>query len=87
MGLCPPQSFQEVWNAALTCDINGDGRINKLEMFMLFKKLQEINAGMTMNTGGNMGGIGGNMRGNMGGMGGNMGGNMGGMGGGYGRNF
>ena len=74
MGLCPPQSYEEVWNAALTCDLNGDGRINKLEMFMLFKKLQEINAGMTMNTGNNMGmGMGGKM-----GMGGNMG-----MGGGF----
>jgi hypothetical protein len=49
-------------------------------MFMLFKKLQEINAGMTMDTGNTMGNWGG-MGGNMGGMGGNMG-----MGGGF-RNF
>lgn len=45
MGLAPPDSYQSVWNAMMTCDTNRDGRISKIEMFMLFKRIQGINAG------------------------------------------
>jgi hypothetical protein len=45
MGLAPPNDYQSVWNAMLSCDSNRDGRISKLEMFMLFKRIQGINAG------------------------------------------
>ena len=40
MGLCPPQTQAEVWQAALSCDLNGDGMISRMELFILFKKLQ-----------------------------------------------
>lgn len=45
MGLAPPDNYQSVWNAMLSCDTNRDGRISKFEMFMLFKRIQGINAG------------------------------------------
>ena len=61
MGLCPPMSYQDVWAAVVQCDYSGDGRINRMEMFMLFKRLQGINAGMTFNLG--WGGMGGGMMG------------------------
>ena len=48
MGLAPPQSFQEVFNAVKVCDSNSDGRVNKMEMFTLFKSIQGINAGANM---------------------------------------
>jgi hypothetical protein len=46
MGVAPPQSYQDVWQAAMACDQNRDGRISPPEMFMLFKRIQGINAGM-----------------------------------------
>ena len=46
MGLCPPMSYQDIWQAVRMCDFNGDGRINRMEMFLLFKKIQGINMGM-----------------------------------------
>ena len=46
MGLCPPMSYQDIWQAIMMCDFNGDGRINRMEMFLLFKKIQGINMGM-----------------------------------------
>ena len=49
MGLCPPQNYQDVWNAVMTSDANMNGRISKMEMFMLFKRIQGINSGMYMN--------------------------------------
>jgi hypothetical protein len=45
MGLAPPNDYQSVWNAMRACDTNGDGRISKMEMFMLFKRIQGINSG------------------------------------------
>jgi len=45
MGLAPPMNYQSVWNAAIACDTNHDGRISKIEMFMLFKRIQGINQG------------------------------------------
>ena len=81
MGVCPPTSYQDIWSAVMACDMNRDGRISRMELFMLFKRIQGINAGMMMPMGGmgmGMGGMG------MGGMGmgrmGMMGPGMGGMG-------
>lgn len=55
MGICPPQNYQDVWNAVQQCDYNGNGRISKQEMFMLFKRIQGINMGASYNVGwGNM---------------------------------
>jgi len=48
MGIAPPQSQQEVFQAAMACDQNRDGRISRQEMFMLFKRIQGINAGPMM---------------------------------------
>lgn len=45
MGLAPPNDYHSVWNAMMACDTNRDGRISKMEMFMLFKRIQGINAG------------------------------------------
>ena len=93
MGVCPPMSYQDVWMAVQQCDYNGNGRINRMELFMLFKRIQGINMGMNFNVGwgGGMGGMGGMGMG-MGGMGMGMGGGMNpmnngmgmGMGGGWG---
>lgn len=57
MGVCPPMNYHDIWSAVRTCDVNGDGRISKMEMFMLFKRIQGINAGMMhpMGMGGGMG--------------------------------
>ena len=49
MGLCPPQSYEEVWMMALEGDLNGDGQISRAEMFLLFKRLQGIHGGMMQN--------------------------------------
>ena len=51
MGMAPPQTLQEVWHVAMQNDLNGDGMISPMEMFILFKKLQGINAGMMMQPG------------------------------------
>ena len=61
MGVCPPMSYQDVWQAVMSCDYSGDGRINRMELFMLFKRIQGINMGMTFNLG--WGGMGGGMMG------------------------
>lgn len=71
MGVAPPMNYQDVWNAVMSCDYNGNGRVSRPELFMLFKRIQGINAGMMMNVG--WGGMG------MGGMGMGMGMGMGGM--------
>ena len=55
MGVCPPMSYGDVWNAVLACDLNGDGRVNRMEMFMLFKRIQGIKAGQMMMPMGGMG--------------------------------
>ena len=64
MGLCPPQSFQDVWNAVMAGDTNFDKRVSKKEMFALFKRVQNINAGI-MGFGGQQG-MGSNYNANMG---------------------
>ncbi len=66
MGVSPPSSLQEVQQAAIEADNNGNGSISKMELFTLFKKMQ-LNAGKGINMGG-MGSTGG--MGGMGGMGG-----------------
>ena len=66
MGMCPPTSYQEIQQAAIEADNNGNGSISKMELFTLFKKMQ-LNAGKGINMGG-MGSTGG--MGGMGGMGG-----------------
>ena len=48
MGVAPPMNQQDVWRAVMACDVNGDGRINRNEMFLLFKRIQGINSGQTM---------------------------------------
>ena len=45
MGMAPPQTQQEVWQAAMQCDQNRDGKVSKMEMFMLFKNIQGIQQG------------------------------------------
>jgi len=86
MGVAPPMNYQDVWQAVMSCDYNGNGRVNKMELFMLFKRIQGINMGMTFNVGwggmGGMGGMGGGMMGPGMGMGGGMMGPGMGMGGG-----
>jgi len=64
MGLCPPQSYQDVWNVVMASDTNFDKRVSKKEMFSLFKRVQNINAGI-MGYGGQ--GMGTNYNPNMGG--------------------
>ena len=61
MGVAPPNSYQDVWQAVQSCDYNGNGRVNKMEMYMLFKRIQGINMGQTFNVG--WGGMGGGMMG------------------------
>ena len=59
MGVAPPMSYQDVWAAVMSCDYNGNGRVSRMELFMLFKRIQGINVGMTFNVGwGGMGGMG-----------------------------
>ena len=54
----------------MQCDYNGNGRVSRQELFMLFKRIQGINAGQTFNVG--CGGMGGGMMGPGMGMGGGM---------------
>jgi len=49
MGMAPPMDFQTVYNAAQASDTNFNGRTSKMELFMLFKRIQGIN--MNMNNG------------------------------------
>ena len=77
MGVAPPMNYQDVWNAVMQSDYNGNGRVSRMELFMLFKRIQGISGGMMMNVG--WGGMGGGM-GPMGGMGMGGMGSMGGMG-------
>ena len=56
MGIAPPNNYGDVWNAVMQCDYNGNGRVSRQELFMLFKRIQGINAGMTFNVGWGMGG-------------------------------
>jgi|JI6StandDraft_1071083.scaffolds.fasta_scaffold259828_1 hypothetical protein len=46
MGISPPNSYQDVWNAIRAGDANMDGRISRMEMFMLFKRILGINSGI-----------------------------------------
>lgn len=46
MGMAPPQSYQEVWQASMQCDQNRDGRVDRMKMFLLFKRIQGIHNGM-----------------------------------------
>jgi hypothetical protein len=88
MGLCPPNTYQDVMSAMMAGDSSMNGRISRMEMFILFKRIQGINMGIMMGNdmcgwgnGWGMGGMGGmGMGGGMGigftgiGMGMNMGG-------------
>jgi hypothetical protein len=76
---------QDFINAAITCDVQKDGQITKMELFNLFKRMQGITSGYMFNRG--VGGMGMNGMGvgvggmGMGGMGMPIGGmSMGGMG-------
>jgi hypothetical protein len=74
MGMAPPQTYQDFFNAAAQCDQNRDAQFSRMEMYNLFLRIQGVMGGQNvgvLNMGG-MGNVG------MGGMG--MGG-MGGMGG------
>ena len=55
MGLCPPQSYQDVWGAIMVCDINMNEKVSKMEMFVLFKRIQGISIGMVTGQGMGMG--------------------------------
>ena len=46
MGMCPPQDYMTLWNTIAQVDTNRDGRISKMEMFTMFKRLQGINSGV-----------------------------------------
>ena len=59
MGMCPPQSYQDVFNAAMACDANGDGRYSKMEVYTLFLRIQGISSGATGVGVINLGGLGG----------------------------
>ena len=45
MGMAPPNSYQEVWQAVQQCDQNRDGRVSQQEMYMLFKNIQGVHGG------------------------------------------
>jgi hypothetical protein len=45
MGIAPPMDYQSVWNAVLQCDSNFNGRVSKMEMFMMFKRIQGFQMG------------------------------------------
>jgi len=36
MGICSPMNYQDVWQAVRVCDVNGNSRISRMEMFLLF---------------------------------------------------
>jgi hypothetical protein len=40
MGLVAPTDFNSIRMMAMQTDANFDGRINKFELFMLFKRIQ-----------------------------------------------
>lgn len=42
MGMAPPMDYQSVWNAVMQSDTNFNGRVSKMEMFMMFKRIQGI---------------------------------------------
>ena len=42
MGMCPPQNYQQIQAAMQNADQTGDYRIDKMEMLVLFKRLQRI---------------------------------------------
>jgi hypothetical protein len=45
MGMAPPNDYQSLLQVAQTCDTNFDGRINRMEILMMFKRIQGINCG------------------------------------------
>lgn len=45
MGMAPPMDYQSVYNAVVQSDTNFNGRVSKMELFMLFKRIQRINCG------------------------------------------
>lgn len=45
MGMAPPNDWNSLRQAFQVCDNNGDGRVNKMEMLMVFKRIQGINSG------------------------------------------
>ena len=57
MGIAPPMNYQDVWNAVTQSDYNGNGRVSRIEMFMLFKRIQGIQQGQMFNNW-NQGGMG-----------------------------
>lgn len=56
MGLCPPQNYQDVWNAVTLADSNNNGRVSKMEIFTLFKRIQGIHGNSMHQQGMGMGG-------------------------------
>lgn len=44
--MAPPQDYYTLWNAIAQADTNRDGKISKMEMFTMFKRVQGINAGI-----------------------------------------
>jgi hypothetical protein len=73
MGLCPPNDYNTIQQVMIQTDQNFNGRVSKMELFMVFKRAQGINSGMNYGAG-QMGGMG------MGGGGMGMGGGNMGMG-------
>jgi len=59
MGLAPPTDFYSIQNAVMQSDTNFNGRVSKMEMFNLFKRIQFNQQmggmGMGMNQGFNNG--------------------------------
>ena len=56
MGLAPPTDFYSVQNAVMQSDTNFNGRVSKMEMFNIFKRIQGIQMGMGGGMGMGMGG-------------------------------
>lgn len=51
MGMAPPNDQQQVYQAMQQCDSNRDGRVDKMEMFNLFKRMQGVQGGQMMQGG------------------------------------
>jgi len=55
MGMSPPNNQQEVWQAVQQCDQNRDGRVNRMELLILFKRIQGVQGGYGMQQQGGFG--------------------------------
>jgi len=59
MGLAPPTDFYSIQNAVMQSDTNFNGRVSKMEMYNLFKRIQGFQQMNAMGMGGMGMGMGG----------------------------